>query len=347
MDPLTVLSIAGTGLQAGHQLISSFQQKKKADELEKSLKRPTYAPPTAAQEALGMARTQALSPRIPGQSAMEDAVRGNAASSLEAITKGGAGSNAIIAGATAVNQGANTAMGNINTMANQQNERDQMNLQRELGRFSTLQDQAWEYNQKKPYEEGAAAQAALREASNRNLSGSIGAFSGLASAASGLIGQGEGATVAPGTPENPVTPDAPQAAAPEIPLPQNPTRSIAQDNPELQSAINRIDPLRGAISRLGEIPDRKPTALEGSISRISTPEQERFQLNKDIMMRANVPRPELFSPVKPKKASMPEGGNLYDKETMKRIAGGYNPKSFFPEQAKEEEYVNPLLIPYK
>jgi len=340
-----MLSIAGVGAQAGHQLITSFQQKKKADELEKSLKRPTYTPSTAAQEALGMARTQALSPRMPGQSAMEDQARGSAASSLEAITQGGAGSNALIAGAGAVNQGMNDAFTGINTRANQQNERDQMNLQRELGRFGTFQDKAWDYNEKQPYEEGAAAQAALRESANRNLSGGIGAVAGLASAASGLAG--DGATSAPGTPENPINPGTTQAPATPSPLPSNPANPLAPDNPALQSAINRIDPLRGAISRLGEIPDRKPTNLESSIHRIKTPEQERYQLNKDIMMRANVPRPELFSNVQPQKSSLPQDGSLYDKQTMKRIAGGYTPKAFSPKKKEEEEYENPFLIPFK
>jgi len=284
MDPLTIAAIAGKGIQAGHQLYSSYTQKKKAKELEKTLKRPTYTPPTAARESLGIARDQALDPRMAGQSRMEDAARGNAGAYLQSVVQSGAGSNAILGAAGGSQRNLDEALGGINQMAATQQERDQRNLQGELGRYAQYQDQQWDYNERQPYEEGAAAQSALTEASNRNLSGGIGAFAGLASAASGLI---PGQT---GTSENPVA----NVTSPQPSMPVNAGASVPIQLGQQEPAF-------------------KPKSY--------LPGQEKFELSKNMMMRANIPRPELFTPVKTNTPSgLPSPGQLYNPYEQQQIA---------------------------
>ncbi len=167
---LSAVNPAAAGLalvpEIGKGVLAATQYAK-ARKLEKSTRRPVYAPSAADTEALMTQRNaMGMAPGLQQQAMLADRAAG---SSINAIQSTGGGMGEKMAALANVDQiGQETALrqgAEQDQYASSQNQA----LQRALAQYGQLQEKAWQYNKSQPYEEISAKAAALQNAGNMNL----------------------------------------------------------------------------------------------------------------------------------------------------------------------------------
>lgn len=177
MDPLTISLIAGLG-NAAIKGGTALMQNRRAKALEQE-SRPEYKIPTAISEATGTARMAYNDPSMYAATLAQRNIQQNGAQSLRAIRESGGGSNAVIAGAGAINSGMNNASRQIAIDTERQRERDLQTLLRVLGNKAGYEDKAYSLNQLDPYLDQQQAAQDLRYAARGNTDSLMGDMSNL------------------------------------------------------------------------------------------------------------------------------------------------------------------------
>jgi hypothetical protein len=182
MDPVTMMLLA-QAIPTGLQLAKSYSQSQQAKELEK-VGRPKYEIPEAVEQQVNQARYLAGMRELPGQNLMEAKLGQNTAKGISQLQNASANSADLASNIARIYGAQNEGVQNIGLKAGQNWLGQQGQLSNALRMLGQYQQQQWDYNQKQPYEEAKAAEAALREASYRNLAAaSTGIASGISGAA--------------------------------------------------------------------------------------------------------------------------------------------------------------------
>lgn len=182
MDPVTMMLLA-QAIPAGIQLAKSYKQSQQAKELEK-MGRPQYEIPEAIQQQVNQARYLASMRELPGQNLMEAKLGQTTAKGIAQMQNAAANPADLASNIARLYGAQNEGIQNIGLKAGQNWLGQQGQLSNALRMMGQYQDKKWDYNQKQPYEEAKAAEAALREASYRNLAAaSTGIASGISGAA--------------------------------------------------------------------------------------------------------------------------------------------------------------------
>ena len=168
-----------TAIPSIYGLSKAAQQKKQADELAR-IKNPNYQIPDAAQEALRIAKYNALKTQIPGYNAISGKIGASTANQIRNINELSP-NNAIAAGSAAVGQ-QQDAYVNLGIAGEQMYSQNQDKLTNQLGNMSGWQEKQQQWNVLDPYLRAKQTESALRNASNENtmsgLKGLTGAISG-------------------------------------------------------------------------------------------------------------------------------------------------------------------------
>jgi len=182
MDPVTMMLLA-QAIPAGIQLAKSYKQSQQAKELEK-MGRPQYEIPEAVQQQVNQARYLASMRELPGQNLMEAKLGQNTAKGIAQMQNASANSADLASNIAKLYGAQNEGVQNIGLKAGQNWLGQQGQLSNALRMMGQYQQQQWDYNKRQPYDEAKAAEAALREASYRNLAAaSTGIASGISGAA--------------------------------------------------------------------------------------------------------------------------------------------------------------------
>lgn len=157
---LSIIPEIGKGALALSQAI-------RARQLEKSTKRPVYAPPGSATEALNLQRNLAYG-QAPGLSqATQLADRANAGANAAILDSGGGTAERMAALAT-VNQGAQESALQRGAMQAQYTTGQQQALAAGLNDYAKYQDEMFRYNKDAPFMAASQKAAELRDAANVN-----------------------------------------------------------------------------------------------------------------------------------------------------------------------------------
>jgi hypothetical protein len=182
MDPVTMMLLA-QAIPAGLQLAKSYKQSQQAKELEK-MGRPQYEIPEAVQQQVNQARYLASMRELPGQNLMEAKLGQSTAKGIAQMQNAAANPADLASNIARLYGAQNEGIQNIGLKAGQNWLGQQGQLSNALRMMGQYQDKKWDYNQRQPYDEAKAAEAALREASYRNLAAaSTGIASGISGAA--------------------------------------------------------------------------------------------------------------------------------------------------------------------
>lgn len=172
---LAVAALASAGSSA-FQFINGIKQSRQAAKINPV--RPQYQIPDAVNQATGVAQNMANS-AMPGFGQNLAKLGANTASTVRAAQESGSANNAL-AVIAAAGDSQNNATNNLYTQNAQFQRQGAQALISQLGTKAQYEDKAWDYNQRKPYEEAAAAKAALTQAGATNT---MNGLAGLGSAA--------------------------------------------------------------------------------------------------------------------------------------------------------------------
>ena len=130
-------------------------------------KRPTYTIPTAATDALNVAKRTASQTKLPGQDVMETQLGENTANMTKNLERMGAGGAGLGALSNIYAQESN-ARRNLGVDAARYYQGNQGMLQNALGRYAGYQDKAWDKNVGEKYQQQSAASSALIQSGMSN-----------------------------------------------------------------------------------------------------------------------------------------------------------------------------------
>lgn len=202
---MSAVSPIAAGLQAipeMYKLGLAIRQGIQANQIRKSLVRPTMGLPPSLVEATQNARMQAMDSRLPGQQYAENNIARSQASANQGIMNAGGGSNERLAAMVAANQGSMDANNQLAEGAARYQAQDLSNLNQQLNQQANVEQQMWDYNQRQKFDAAASMASQLGTDSNRN------AYSSLM----GLGGAVSSAITAPGQAASQGTPKLAQAA---------------------------------------------------------------------------------------------------------------------------------------
>jgi len=167
MDPLTIGLLAGIpSLALGtYQAIKGYQLGNQ--------ERPEYEIPDSLKQMLGMAKTQASQTGLPGQSLLEQNIRGTTSRGANILERSTQGSQ-LLGGISDLVTGEQQQMANIGIAGEQQNITNQQNLQNALSTYAQYEDKAYEINELQPYLQAMQQAQALTSAGIQNIVGGIG-----------------------------------------------------------------------------------------------------------------------------------------------------------------------------
>jgi len=137
-----------------------------------NLERPTYEIPNEVKQALAISRANYADPSMPGQDVMYDRNSLAASNAARAAIEGGGGISSLAGIAAAESQGAQ----NIGIAgANFQNQQE-LQYQGQLQNMANYQDQAWQINEFAPYTESYNEGREQIGAGQQNLFGALGSI---------------------------------------------------------------------------------------------------------------------------------------------------------------------------
>lgn len=150
------------------QWMTAFNQDERADELASGLVRPRMDVPESQKRALMSAEEQAKMTRLPGQSGIEGRLDQTTANKIAMIERLGTGGPTSINAASRAYGQQMDAENELGIKAADMYLRNQDVLRNELGQTAGYEQQAWNWNERMPFEQKQTAIEALREGSIRN-----------------------------------------------------------------------------------------------------------------------------------------------------------------------------------
>jgi len=210
------------------KLGSGIAQKIKAKKLGKGLKRPEYKVPGSVREAVSNARIAAINPEFAGQRAIESKLSASTSAGISRMKEATSSGTELLNTISGLQGQESAGIRDIGISAQQAQVQDMANLDRALSTQAGYEDKAFERNKMQPFEETAAAVAALKGAGAQNIYSAAaglgkgaqllgGGAGGDVAGAVGAAGTAEGAATAPTTPANGLsTPDKFKQAFPDM-----------------------------------------------------------------------------------------------------------------------------------
>jgi len=189
---MSAVNPLAAGLQAlpeMYKLGLAIKQGIQANQIRKTLVRPTMGLPPALVEATQNARMQAMDSRLPGQQFAENNIARSQASANQGIMNAGGGTNERLAAMVAANQGAMDASNQLAEGAARYQAQDLANLNQQLNQQSNVEQQMWDYNQRQKFDAAASMASQLGTDSNRNAYSSLMGLGGAV--ASGIKAPGQ------------------------------------------------------------------------------------------------------------------------------------------------------------
>lgn len=177
--PITAAAIAA-GAGAVYKIGEGISENVKAKRLSKT-PRPTYAPPTAAEDALNLAKIRAARTTLPGQAMMENKIGATAANTIGALKEVSPTNASLLAGVSAAGANQGEQVTNLSIEAARQKAINEATLVSQLGTFAGYQDKAFEINKYQPYINAMNKAAQLQAAGKEKIYGGIKDVSGIAS----------------------------------------------------------------------------------------------------------------------------------------------------------------------
>lgn len=148
----------------------AIEQRHKAAKLEKDLKRPAFAIPEAATAALRSAEEQAKLKKLPGHAAIEARLDATTADTIATLERMGMGGADTINGASRAYSHRQEKENELGIAGSNMYLHNQDVLRQQQGQYANWQNMAWNWDQKLPYEQKAAAIQALKGAAIQNTS---------------------------------------------------------------------------------------------------------------------------------------------------------------------------------
>jgi len=136
-------------------------------------KRPSWEIPGAAQEALSMARTNAMATTRPGAAAAKEVIRSSADQTLNNVKRNAGSGQEVLASAIALNNNTNKALIQDNMANDNFRYNAQRNLQDTLNKFSAFQREKFVEDTVKPYQERVQAKNMLVGSGLQNMFGAF------------------------------------------------------------------------------------------------------------------------------------------------------------------------------
>lgn len=155
----------------------------KAKKLRDAYDQPMYGIPGAETEAVGLARSAAYDPSIAGQSIIEAGMDRQLASGNRSINEAGMSSAEKLAAINANVGSGLDAYGQLAIQSDNQQQRDQMNLQSQLGTLAGFQDKQWQLNKQQPWMDAMEAASRMDDAGTQNLYGAVNDLASVGAAA--------------------------------------------------------------------------------------------------------------------------------------------------------------------
>lgn len=147
---------------------TAIDQRHQAAKLGKGLTRPGFEIPTEATNALRSAEAQAKMRKLPGQAAIEGRLDETTATTIAMLERLGMGGPDMINGAARAISQQQGKENELGVAAANMHLRNQDILRDQQSQYANWQQQAWMWDKKIPYEQKAAAVAALKAASMQN-----------------------------------------------------------------------------------------------------------------------------------------------------------------------------------
>lgn len=188
MDPGT-LSVASSVIAAAPELYklgTGIGQTTKAKRLAK-YDRPIYDVPQSFDEALGLTRTQAASPYLPGQELIEDRLRGVTGRGVEAVTQVAQDPASAVAAVGSIYADEMQGVRDIGVAAAEDFRGRQRDLATMLTQRGRYEDKKFDINKMQLFEDAMAAARRLSETGQQNI---FSGMSGLSEIAQSSMGGG-------------------------------------------------------------------------------------------------------------------------------------------------------------
>lgn len=187
------LSVGFGLLSSIPQWLTGNSQEERANELSSKLVRPTMGIPESQTRALTSAEEQAKMTRVPGQSAIEGRLDQTTANKIAMLERLGGGGPTTINAASRAYGDQLDAENKLGIEGANMYLRNQDVLRNELGQTAGYEQQAWNWNERMPYEQKATAIEALKEGGMRNkFAAWNNVFGGLSSLFGGMGADGQG-----------------------------------------------------------------------------------------------------------------------------------------------------------
>jgi len=255
LDPMTAMMLAkgiSSGVpalaQAGLGVWQGIQGKKMSE----NLVDPVYDIPDSAKESLGLARVNAGSRMMSGQTQAQQMLDQNYANTSEDIMEAAGTSNDALGALVKANANMQGSQNELSMKAANDYERRQQDLTRALAMMAGYEDKAFKINVLDKFERDSSAASAMKNAAINNVFGGIKTAS---NAAGDIVSMGAGGGDTKSMPSNlGATPTAAPTAAPVSSGMTAPTSSQAEQDPQ-QAA--QLQALMGAI--LGNYQFTNPT----------------------------------------------------------------------------------------
>lgn len=187
------LSLGLGAISSIPQWLTGESQEDRADQLSSTLVRPRMSVPESQTRALTSAEEQAKMTRIPGQSAIEGRLDQTTANKIAMLERLGGGGPTTINAASRAFGDQMDAENRLGIEGANMYLRNQDVLRNELGKTADYENQAWNWNERMPYEQKAIAIQALKEGAMKNkFAGWNNIFGSLSSFFGGMGSGGDG-----------------------------------------------------------------------------------------------------------------------------------------------------------
>jgi len=157
--------------------------------------RPTYEIPDEAKQQLGLQQSL-LNAEMPGEEQAKQNIYGSQANAMSGLFRAAGDQGQLLSGLSAVQGGTNNALNGLQTQRAQNYYTNLSGLARAQNLMAQYRDRAFETNEMDPYMMDLQRKYDLQNSGNQEI---LSGINGLASTASALMGQSDGAQSVGGT----------------------------------------------------------------------------------------------------------------------------------------------------
>ena len=176
MDPITLAALAQGGIGLA-QMVGGIATK--------APDRPKYSPAPAIQQAVNLAEREA-SAIMPGYGHATQQINQNTANAVNTVAQNASSSSDILNAAGGAQTRANMSMSDLVRMSMQDKARRRGVHLQTLGQLANEQNKAWEYNQRRPFEEAREVRSSLLGGGLQTLTNAGSQYAAIAQMQAGM-----------------------------------------------------------------------------------------------------------------------------------------------------------------